>query len=138
MVRGKNKSESTDLPRIPAARIGFGYEVQTEKLTFGMNLTRVFKQDRIPVHEEDDDHGDDEHGHEPTPTDAYTTLDAYASYDLTFGNTDGEFFIRGNNLTDELAKSHTSFVKDYAPPCGCQCGGWSKFRLLIFKVQICT
>jgi iron complex outermembrane receptor protein len=133
MVRGKNKSESTDLPRIPASRIGFGYEVQTEKLTFGMNLTRVFKQDRIPVHEEDDDHGDDEHGHEPTPTDAYTTLDAYASYDLTFGNTDGEFFIRGNNLTDELAKSHTSFVKDYAPPCGCQCGGWSGFRFLIVQ-----
>ncbi len=118
MVRGENKSESTHLPRIPASRIGFGYEVQTEKLTFGMNLTRVFKQNKIPVHEEDDDHGDDEHGHEPTPTDAYTTLDAYASYDLTFGDTDGEFFIRGNNLTDELAKSHTSFVKDYAPLAG--------------------
>ena len=32
-VRGKNKSESTNLPRIPAARLGVGYEIQTEKLT---------------------------------------------------------------------------------------------------------
>ena len=113
-VRGKNKSESTNLPRIPAARLGIGYEIQTEKLSFGMNLTRVFKQERIPVHEEEEG-GDDEHAHEPTPTDAFTTLDAYASYDLNFGDTEGELFIRGNNLTDELAKSHTSFTKDYAP-----------------------
>jgi iron complex outermembrane receptor protein len=121
MVRGKNKSESTNLPRIPAARIGFGYEVQTEKLTFGMNLTRVFKQNKIPVHEQDDDHGGDKHEeHGETPTAAYSMLNAYASYDLSFGNTQGELFIRGNNLLDELGYNHTSpaTIKRYAPHPG--------------------
>ena len=43
MVRGKNKTEGGNLPRIPAARIGFGFEVQQEKLDFGMKLIRSLK-----------------------------------------------------------------------------------------------
>ena len=47
-------------------------------------------------------------------------LNAYASYDLSFGDTEGELFIRGNNLTDELGYNHTSpaTIKGYAPHPG--------------------
>ena len=121
MLRGKNESEGTHLPRIAPARLGLGFEIQAEKLRFGMDLTRTFKQDRIPVHEEQaghDDHDDQhDHGHEETATAAYSMLNAYATYDLDFGNTDGQLFVRGYNLTAELGYNHTSpaTIKEYAP-----------------------
>ncbi len=105
MVRGKNKTESTNLARIPAARLGIGFEVQQEKLDFGMKLTRSLKQDRVAAH------GD----HSEEPTAAYTVVNAFASYDVDFGDSVGEFFIKGNNLTDELAYNHSSVLKQYAP-----------------------
>ena len=97
--------------------MGVGFEIQADKLTFGMDLTRVFKQSKVPVHEEEADHDDDDDEHGETPTAAYSLLNAYASYDLSLGNTQGELFIRGNNLTDELGYNHTSpaTIKRYAP-----------------------
>ena len=35
LLRAKNKSEGTPLPRIPPARLGMGFEIQTDKLEFG-------------------------------------------------------------------------------------------------------
>ena len=120
VLRGKNKTENTHLPRIAPARLGVGFEIQADKLTFGMDLTRVFKQSRIPVHEEEGDHEEEEEEHGETPTAAYSMLNAYASYDLSFGDTEGELFIRGNNLMDELGYNHTSpaTIKRYAPHPG--------------------
>ena len=97
--------ESTNLARIPAARLGIGFEVQQEKLDFGMKLTRSLKQDRVAAHG----------GHSEEPTAAYTVVNAFASYDVDFGDSVGEFFIKGNNLTDELAYNHSSVLKQYAP-----------------------
>ena len=81
-----------------------------------MDLNNVFKQNRIAVHEEEDEE-EEEHGHEhgETATPSYSLLNAYASYDLNFGNSQGELFVRGSNLTDELALVHTSFLKNSAP-----------------------
>ena len=105
VVRGKNKSEGGNLARIPSARIGFGFEVQQEKLDFGINFTRSLKQDRVAVH---DDHSED-------PTAAFSVLDAYATYDLSFGNSGAELFVKGSNLTDELGYNHASVLKQFAP-----------------------
>ena len=112
LVRARNETEGTNLPRIPPARLGAGFEIEAEKLRFGMNLNRVFKQDRISEHEEEEG-GDHDHGE--TATAAYSMLNAYASYDLNIGDHKGEIFIRGRNLTDELARVHTSFLKASAP-----------------------
>ncbi len=46
-LRGKNKTEGGNLPRIPASRLGIGFEVMQEKLDFGMKLTRSLKQDKV-------------------------------------------------------------------------------------------
>ena len=100
-ITGKNKTEGGNLPRIPASRLGIGFEVMQEKLDFGINLTRSLKQDSL---------GDDE---EVTP--AYSVLDAFASYDLNFGDSVGELFVKGSNLTDELAYNHTSVLKQFTP-----------------------
>ena len=100
-LRGKNKTEGGNLPRIPAARLGFGFEVMQEKLDFGLKLTRSMEQDNL---------GDDE---EVTP--AFSMLNAFASYDVSLGDSVGELFVRGTNLTDELAYNHASVLKQYAP-----------------------
>ena len=100
-LRGKNKTEGGNLPRIPAARLGFGFEVMQEKLDFGLKLTRSMEQDNL---------GDDE---EVTP--AFSLLNAFASYDVSLGDSVGELFVRGTNLTDELAYNHASVLKQYAP-----------------------
>jgi iron complex outermembrane receptor protein len=105
VIRGKNKTEGGHLARIPAARLGAGFEVQKEKLDFGMKFTRSFKQDRVA-----------EHGaHSEDPTDAFSILNAYASYDLKFGDSVGQLFVKGSNLTDELAYNHASVLKQFAP-----------------------
>ena len=105
VIRGKNKTEGGHLSRIPAARLGFAFEVQKEKLDFGMKLTRSLKQDKVSAHA----------GHSEDPTDAYSLLNAFASYDVNFGDSAGELFVRGTNLTDELAYNHASVLKQFAP-----------------------
>ena len=105
MLRGKNKTEGVNLPRIPAARVGLGFEVQQEKLDFGAKFIRSFKQDKVAVH--------DDHSEEATP--AHSLLSAYASYDFNAGDSVGQVFLRGYNLTDELAYNHASLLKQFAP-----------------------
>ena len=100
-IRGKNKTEGGNLSRIPASRLGFGFEVMQEKLDFGMNLTRSLKQDKLGHHEEE--------------TSAFSLIDAFASYDVNFGNSVGQLFVKGSNLTDELAYNHASLLKQFAP-----------------------
>jgi iron complex outermembrane receptor protein len=34
---------------------------------------------------------------------------------FNFGKSQGQLFVKGNNLTDELALVHTSFLKNSAP-----------------------
>ena len=100
-IKGKNKSESANLPRIPASRVGFAFEVMQEKLDFGLKLTRSLKQDDLGHHEE--------------VTPAYSLLDAFASYDINFGKSVGQLFVKGSNLTDELAYNHSSVLKQFVP-----------------------
>ena len=105
VIRGKNKTEGGHLARIPAARLGAGFEVQKEKLDFGMKFTHSLKQDRVA-----------EHGaHSEDPTDAFYILNAYASYDVNFGDSVGQLFVKGSNLTEELAYNHASVLKQFAP-----------------------
>jgi len=110
-VRAKNETEGSNLPRISPARLGFGFEIEQEKLNFGMDLKRTFKQDKISEHAG----SGGGHGHAETATPAHSMLNAFASYDLEVLDSKGEVFVRGYNLTDELAKVHTSFLKDSAP-----------------------
>ncbi|HAE10323.1 MAG TPA: hypothetical protein DCG39_01635 [Opitutae bacterium] len=63
------------------------------------------KQDKVAVHG----------AHSEEPTAAYSLLNAFASYDVDFGGSVGELFVRGYNLTDELAYNHASVLKQYAP-----------------------
>jgi iron complex outermembrane receptor protein len=65
-----------------------------------LELRHVGEQDRVTPFE--------------LPTDAYDTVNAKLSYKL-FADQDIKLFIDGRNLTDQLAREHTSFLKDIAP-----------------------
>lgn len=94
-------SGGDDLPRITPARLGSGIEADHGAWSGGIDLVRVFKQDRIAALE--------------TRTDGYTMLNADLRYSLPLSSAQASIFLRGRNLLDEEARRHTSFIKDAAP-----------------------
>ena len=50
-----------------------------------------------------------------SPTDGYTMVNASLGYRWLFKNQILDVLLRGRNLTDEEARSHTSFLKNVAP-----------------------
>jgi iron complex outermembrane receptor protein len=93
--------ENTNLPRIPPMR--FGTELHWEQGNWHAELGATYysKQDKIADFE--------------TQTDSYTIVSAAFNYYLSLDNTDMTFYLKANNLTNELARVHSSFLKDDAP-----------------------
>jgi iron complex outermembrane receptor protein len=93
--------ENTDLPRIPSMR--FGTELHWEQGNWHAELgaTHYAKQDKIADFE--------------TQTDGYTLVSAAFNYYVNLDDTDLTFYVKANNLTNELARVHSSFLKDVAP-----------------------
>lgn len=87
-----------DLPRIPPLRIGARAEYRLGNWRAELSGQRYFEQDKIAALE--------------TTTAAYTLLDLHISYAVSDALT---LYLKGNNLTDEYARVHASFLKDKAP-----------------------
>ncbi|HTF95576.1 MAG TPA: TonB-dependent receptor [Cellvibrio sp.] len=87
-----------DLPRIPPLRIGARAEYEIGNWNAELSSQHYFEQDNIAALE--------------TATDSYTLVDAQISYALSDGL---KIYLKGNNLTDEYARVHASFLKDKAP-----------------------
>lgn len=121
LLRGKNESDNSNLPRIPPARVGISFEVKAEKYGFGLHLDRVSDQYRVqggsPSYHIDIIGGVPviHYDSEPFTTEGYTLLNAFYTYTFDFGQVQSELYVRGSNLGDKLAKVHTSFLKGYAP-----------------------
>jgi len=95
---------SRNLPRIPAARIGVKLDADWNAWHGMVELYRVGKQDKLAEFE--------------TETAGYNMLNIGAHYATRIGGVPTQFYARLNNLTDELAYSHTSFIKNAAPLTG--------------------
>ncbi len=93
-----------DLPRIPPSRWRLGTIVEWNNFIASVTYTDVDDQDDVAIGE--------------LPTDGYESLEAYLGYRAKFGETSVEFFVRGENLTDDEQRYHTSFIKDLAPQPG--------------------
>lgn len=91
------------IPRIPPMRILGGLEAQGDRLSARAEVEHVFDQDRIAAFE--------------TPTDGYTLVNLSASF-KPFGNDRTILSLNANNLFDQLARRHTSVLKDFAPLAG--------------------
>jgi iron complex outermembrane recepter protein len=89
------------LPRISPVRFWVGFRYRAGPLTASAELRRVESQSRVAEFEEE--------------THGYTMLNATAGYRIFAGRTAHDILLRGTNLTDELARSHVSPLKDVAP-----------------------
>jgi len=101
-VHAELGDEKGYLPRIPPARLGARYDGSWGALSAGLEVYRQFTQDRLAPLE--------------TRTDGYTMVNATLAYRVPHGQTRWtEVYLSGTNLTDELAYSHASFVKNQSP-----------------------
>jgi iron complex outermembrane receptor protein len=89
------------LPRIPPMRLATVINYQADAFDTEFSVSHYFKQNKVSTLE--------------SPTDAYTMVDAHFNYYLADIGDDLVFYIKGQNLTDEHARVHSSFLKEVAP-----------------------
>lgn len=89
------------LPRTPPMRIGGVLQYQRNNYDAEFSVNHYFKQDKIAELE--------------TKTNGYTIIDAHINYYIDGIGNDLVIYLKGNNLTDEVAKVHSSFLKDVSP-----------------------
>jgi len=97
-VRAKLR-DGGDLPRIPAGRLGVRLQQAfTPALSGQVEAYRVLRQK---------DHADYE-----SETAGYNMLGAGVAYTGAIARTDYQLYLKANNLLDEKAREHSSFLKD--------------------------
>jgi len=104
MVRARfdDKGEgSRNIPRIPAHRIGARVNADWQSWHGMVEVVRVGKQDRVADFE--------------GQTGGYNMVNLGGHYTTRIGGVPAQIYARINNLTDQLAFSHTSFIKEAAP-----------------------
>ncbi|KKO50263.1 TonB-dependent receptor [Arsukibacterium sp. MJ3] len=90
-----------DLPRTPPIRLAAELAYERDALSADVRATRYFKQDRVSELEQ--------------ATAGYTLVDASISYRFDVGSQQLTAYLKGQNLTDQDARVHTSFLKDLTP-----------------------
>ncbi|WP_102797698.1 TonB-dependent receptor domain-containing protein [Bowmanella denitrificans] len=93
--------DGTNVPRIPPLRVGAALHFEYDRWHAEAGATRYSKQDKYADYE--------------TATDGYTLVSASVNYYLPTDLADITLFLKGDNLTDEEARVHSSFLKDVAP-----------------------
>jgi iron complex outermembrane receptor protein len=90
-----------DLPRIVPARLGAGIDWELAGWRANVGAVRHDDQDRVAPGE--------------SPSEGYTLVDAHLAYHWDTQRAGWEVFLDANNLTDQEARAHSSFLKDVAP-----------------------
>ncbi|MBV6303523.1 TonB-dependent receptor [Candidimonas humi] len=103
-TNARNSDTGEPLPRIPPLRLTAGLDYTHGPWGAGASATRAFAQHRKP----DDD----------TPTSAYYSLDAYATYRFKTDGVHWLAYVRGNNLTNQTIRYASSVLRDIAPEGG--------------------
>ncbi|URF04425.1 MULTISPECIES: TonB-dependent receptor [Cupriavidus] len=100
-VHGENRNTGEALPRLSPLRLGGALVYGAGPWGARMDVNWNARQSRVPS-------GD-------TPTDAYTTLGVALTYKLKVSGVQTLFYVRGDNLTNQEARSATSILRDIAP-----------------------
>lgn len=90
-----------DLPRIPAHRIGLRLDAKWNAWRAESEVYRVGRQDDVAEFERE--------------TPGYNMVNVGLSYNGRFKSTPWQVYVKGNNLGNQLAYAHTSFIKNAAP-----------------------
>lgn len=96
-----NKESNDNLPRIPPMRVGAIVNYQADNYDSELSISHYFEQTDIAELE--------------TNTDGYTLVDAHLNYYISGIGDDLIIYVKGQNLTNENARVHSSFLKDVAP-----------------------
>jgi len=94
-------TQGGNLPRIPPVKLGAVYQYQADSWSSDISWTHYASQTHLSAEE--------------TATDAYSMIDVDFNYYLDIAGADVTAFVKLNNLTDELAFVHSSFIKTEAP-----------------------
>lgn len=86
------------LPRIPPLRYGATFNYDLQNTSFELSTMVYADQDDVAELE--------------TKTDGYTMTDFYVNHYIPFGTTDLNVFLKINNVFDQEARVHSSFLKD--------------------------
>ena len=89
-----------NVPRIVPSRVGADLRWNAQSWRASVGATRYNEQDRVALNE--------------TPTDGYTLVDAHFAYHFDTEQLSWELFVDANNLSDQVGRVHTSFLKDVA------------------------
>ncbi|MXP40814.1 TonB-dependent receptor [Altererythrobacter soli] len=101
-VGARLKDGNDNLPRISPGRLGGRYEWALGPISADAEYYRTFAQNRSASYE--------------TRTGGYDMVNATLAYRFDRGSGKyAELYARGTNFTNELALSHTSFVKNQSP-----------------------
>ncbi len=100
-VRARDLDAGEPLSRIPPIRLGTELLWQHRGFFASADLLRVLRATRTAPHE--------------TSTPGHTLVGAGFGYRETFRSVTWDAFFRLENILDEEARNHTSFVKDLAP-----------------------
>ena len=94
-------SDGGDLPRIPPMRLGASLQYQGNSYDGELSINHYFEQNDIASLE--------------TVTNGYNLIDMNMNYYIDGVGNDLVLYIKGNNLTDDVARVHSSFLKDISP-----------------------
>ncbi|ATC64328.1 TonB-dependent receptor [Nibricoccus aquaticus] len=100
-VRGKIRGTGENLPRITPRRLTLGFDYRGGPFSAGIDTQLVDRARNLSANE--------------TATDSYTLLGASLGWHFDLNRYACDVFVRANNLTDEEARNHVSFLKDVAP-----------------------
>ncbi len=93
-----------NLPRIPPMRIGASFDYEYEYISANLSWTHYADQDEVAALE--------------TETDGYNWVNANFDFSIPYDAGDLTFFLKAENLGDEEARVHSSFIKNLAPKPG--------------------
>ena len=93
-----------NLPRIPAARVGVRLDASWQQWLGEVEWFRMGRQSRTADFE--------------SSTPGYNMLNVAVRYNLRTQSYPTQIYLKATNLTDTLAFSHTSFIKNAAPLMG--------------------
>lgn len=103
-VRANLEEDDTPLPRIPPFRIRGALDWHWKGFRVKPEVVWAAEQDRTYLNE--------------TSTDGYVLLNVLGSYVFQTGDQQHQVTLSLHNLTDELYRNHSSFIKDLAPEMG--------------------
>lgn len=86
------------LPRIPPTRLGTTFDYELENTSIELSVMHHFEQDKTGAME--------------TTTDSYSMVDIKVNHYLPLAGMDTTLFFKINNLFDEEARVHSSFLKN--------------------------